>query len=299
MFCVPANREGRWQRGDSRCRIGGRRSLRHRGVRPGKLATLRGDGHRLVMGLPRGQVYLPGPAARLPLDRPHPKCEKLLLINEKQSSTAGSAALSIRERQRAVTRDAIRDAAIEVASETGFAAMTMDKVAERAGVSLSTVYRYFADRDDLLAAIIAWANGLTRISPLSSADDIAAFQEQFMADLDANRAFFRAMVVSRVGEPARWTGRQKRLDMWRGLLEEVTDHLDPEEARLAKAVIVYLTGALPWLTMADESGLDGAQAGRAAGWAIRTLIADLRARNEKAATQKHRTKAGTPKEQSS
>jgi hypothetical protein len=84
--------------------------------------------------------------------------------------------------------------------------------------------------------------------------------------------------------------------MWRGLLEEVTGHLDPEEARLGQAVIVYLTGGLPWLTMADESGLDGAQAGRAAGWAIRTLIADLRARNEKAAAQKHRTQAGTPKE---
>ena len=220
-------------------------------------------------------------------------CERLSLINKRQSSTAGPAALSIRERQRAVTRDAIRDAAIEVASETGFAAMTMDKVAERAGVSPSTVYRYFADRNDLLAAIIGWTYGQTRIPPLSSADDIAAFQEQFMADLDGMRALFRAIVVSRVGQETTWTGRQERLDMWRQLLQEVTDHLDPEEARLGKAVIVYLTGGLAWLTMADESGLDGAQAGRAAGWAIRTLIADLRARNEKAAAQKRRTTAGT------
>jgi len=220
-------------------------------------------------------------------------------MNKRQSFTTGSAALSIRERQRAVTRDAIRDAAIEVASETGFAAMTMDKVAERAGVSPSTVYRYFADRNDLLAAIIAWTYGQTRIPPLSSADDIAGFQEQFMADLDGMRALFRAIVVSRVGQETAWTGRQERLDMWRQLLDEVTDHLDPEEARLGKAVIVYLTGGLAWLTMADESGLDGAQAGRAAGWAIRTLIADLRARNEKAAAQKRCTTAGTGKERPS
>jgi AcrR family transcriptional regulator len=221
--------------------------------------------------------------ARLPLDSPHAKYERLSFINEKSSSTAGPAALSIRDRQRAVTRDAIRDAAIEVASETGFAAMTMEKVAERAGVSPSTVYRYFANRDDLLNAIITWTYGQTRILPLSSAEDIAAFQEQFMADLDGMRGLFRAIVVSRVGQQTTWTGRQQRLDMWRQLLGEVTGHLDPEEARLGKAVIVYLTGGLPWLTMADESGLDGAQAGRAAGWAIRTLIADLRARNEKAA----------------
>jgi AcrR family transcriptional regulator len=177
--------------------------------------------------------------------------------------------------------------------------MTMDKVAERAGVSPSTVYRYFADRDDLLGAIIAWTYGLTRIPPPSSADDIATFQEQFMADLDSRRALFRAIVVSRFGEETTWTGRRERLNIWRELLEEVTDHLDEEEALLAKAVIVYLTGGLPWVTMADESGLDGAQAGRAVGWAIRTLIADLRVRNERAAAQKHRSAARTRKERSS
>jgi len=174
--------------------------------------------------------------------------------------------------------------------------MTIDKVAEQAGVSASTVYRYFADRDALLNAIIVWTYGQTRIPPLSSADDIATFQEQFMADLDGMRALFRAIVVSRVGQGATWTGRKERLDMWRQLLEEVTDQLDEEEALLGQAVIVYLTGGLPWLTMADESGLDGAQAGRAVGWAIRTLIADLRTRNEKAADEKHRTRARTRKE---
>jgi AcrR family transcriptional regulator len=220
-------------------------------------------------------------------------------MNQRQSPKSGHAALSIRERQRAVTRDAIRDAAIEVASETGFAAMTTEKVAERAGVSPSTVYRYFADREDLLGAVIAWATAQTRIPPPSRADEIAEFQEQFMADLDTNRGLFRAMVVSRVGQETTWTGRQERLGFWRVLLEEVTDHLDPEEALLGKAVIVYLTGALAWLTMADESGLDGAQAGRAAGWAIRTLIADLRARNEKAAARGHRSTASTRKERSS
>lgn len=202
---------------------------------------------------------------------------------------------SIRERQRAVTRDAIRDAAIEVASETGFAAMTMEKVAERAGVSPSTVYRYFADRDDLLGAVMAWAYEETNIPRPSTADDIAGVQEQFMADLDARRELFRAIVVSRVGQEERWSGRQRRIDYWRGLLDEVTDHLDPEEALLAKAVITYLTGGLAWMTMADESGLDGVQAGKAAGWAIRTLIADLRTRNDKAALVR-RAAARTRKE---
>lgn len=206
--------------------------------------------------------------------------------------------MSIKDRQRAVTRDFIRDAAIEVASETGIAAMTMDRVAERAGVSPSTVYRYFADREDLLNAVMAWASEQTRSPRVSSVDDIARVQEEFMADLDTNRALFRAIVASRVGQESTWTGRQRRLDFWKDLLEEVTDHLDPEDALLGKAVIVYLTGGLAWLTMGDESGLDGAQAGRAAGWAIRTLIADLRARNDRAAAEKRRPAASTREERS-
>lgn len=203
--------------------------------------------------------------------------------------------MSIRERQRTATRDAIRDAAIEVASESGFAAMTIEKVAERAGVSPSTVYRYFSDRDDLLGAIMSWAYEETLFQRPTSADDIAGVQEQFMADLDSKREIFRSIVVSRVGQQERWTGRQERLAYWRELLDEVTDNLDPEEALRAKAVIVYLTGGLAWMTMADESGLDGAQAGLAAGWAIRTLIADLRARNDRAARTKQTT-AGKRKE---
>ena len=234
-----------------------------------------------------------------PLDRPSPIYARLSLITKRQSSNVGSAPVNIRERQRAVTRDFIRDAAIEVASETGFAALTMDKVAERAGVSASTVYRYFADRDDLLGAVMAWAYDQTRVPAVASADDIATVQEQFMADLDANRALFRALVVSRVGQETTWTGRQQRLDFWRDLLEEVTANLEPEEALLGKAAIVYLTGGLAWLTMADESGLDGARAGQAAGWAIRTLIADLRVRNDSAAGRKHRGPASARKEPSS
>lgn len=220
-------------------------------------------------------------------------------INQRISPTAGSAAVSIRERQRAVTSDAIRDAAVEVASETGFAAMTMDKVAERAGVSPSTVYRYFADRGALLAAVMAWINEQLHVPPPSNAEQIADVQEQVMADFDANRALNRAMVVARVGQERAWTGRQDRLNYWRTLLEEVTDHLDPEEALLAKAVIVYLTGGLPWLTMADKSGLDGTQAGRAAGWAIRTLIANLRARNEEAKREGGASRPPRKKERSS
>lgn len=206
-------------------------------------------------------------------------------MNERPSPTKGPSATTIRDRQREVTKDAIRDAAIDVASETGFNGMTMDKVAERAGVSASTVYRYFDDRSTLLTAIIASTYERSHVPMPSSADEIANVQELAMAGFDDFRDLFRAVVISRVGQETDWSGRQERLDLWRRLLDEVTDQLEPEEALFGRAIIVYLTGGLPWLTMADESGLDGAQAGRAAGWAIRTLVTELRKRNEEARHQ--------------
>jgi hypothetical protein len=47
-------------------------------------------------------------------------------------------------------------------------------------------------------------------------------------------------------------------------------------------VIVYLANALAWLSLRDESGLDGHQSGAAITWAIDTLVADLHQRNQRA-----------------
>jgi hypothetical protein len=45
-----------------------------------------------------------------------------------------------------------------------------------------------------------------------------------------------------------------------------------------------LANALAWLSLRDESGLDGQQSGAAITWAIDTLVADLHRRNRRAAS---------------
>ncbi|MFE4952081.1 helix-turn-helix domain-containing protein, partial [Leifsonia sp. NPDC056665] len=49
--------------------------------------------------------------------------------------------------------DALLDAAAEVVDEIGFDRLTTAMVAERAGASIGTVYRYFPDRIVLLQAL--------------------------------------------------------------------------------------------------------------------------------------------------
>src|SRR6266540_1380308 len=54
---------------------------------------------------------------------------------------------------RAERRDALLDAAVALATSGDVAAVSMETVAERAGVSRPLVYKHFANRNELLAAV--------------------------------------------------------------------------------------------------------------------------------------------------
>ena len=51
------------------------------------------------------------------------------------------------------TRDAILEAATQILERHGEGAFTTNRVAERAGVSIGTLYQYFADKQAILAAL--------------------------------------------------------------------------------------------------------------------------------------------------
>ncbi len=57
------------------------------------------------------------------------------------------------ERARA-TVDAILEAAARVLAASGYAAATTNRLAREAGVSIGTLYEYFADRDEVFDALI-------------------------------------------------------------------------------------------------------------------------------------------------
>ena len=56
---------------------------------------------------------------------------------------------------RADRRDALIDAATELVASGDFETLSVEGVAERAGVSRPLVYKHFANRDELLAAVYA------------------------------------------------------------------------------------------------------------------------------------------------
>lgn len=59
---------------------------------------------------------------------------------------------ALRDQRKLRTSTAISDAALELFAERGYSTVTMSEVAAAAGVGERTLYRYFADKDDLLFA---------------------------------------------------------------------------------------------------------------------------------------------------
>ncbi|MFD8819081.1 TetR/AcrR family transcriptional regulator, partial [Streptomyces sp. NPDC059627] len=60
--------------------------------------------------------------------------------------------MGLREKKAQKVRAAIYDAMIALAERDGYEAATLEQVAERAEVAVSTVYRYFENKDAILLA---------------------------------------------------------------------------------------------------------------------------------------------------
>lgn len=164
-----------------------------------------------------------------------------------------------RERCRKLT-----DAVIELVSESGPESLQMRDVAERSGVGLGTVYRYFASKDHLLAAAWAdWHQRLTgsvmagvakqsmRADGLGACERVLAFVLREVRGFQRNPNFARLAVyleASRdlfVGEVVVGIAEENRRVM-RALMAGV-----PEEVARPAAVAISATlgsGLVAWTT---------------------------------------------------
>jgi AcrR family transcriptional regulator len=186
---------------------------------------------------------------------------------------------SLRDEQAAVARERMLHAVAELLERDGFGELTMPQVAELSGVSLRTVYRYFPTREALLDAAGRWIGGeLLKQGYPTSLDDVADSFERACSEFDDHPGLVRAMALSQVGREARNSRRRQRLEAMRQVLEEEVGALSERELRQAEAVLAYLHNMLAYTTLREEQQLAGSEIGEALGWAIRTLVADLRRR---------------------
>ncbi|MGH8888770.1 MAG: TetR/AcrR family transcriptional regulator [Acidothermaceae bacterium] len=182
----------------------------------------------------------------------------------------------LRERQAQQVRATVLEAAISELENKGADDVSMADVANAAGISLRTLYRYYADRTSLLHAVAEHLYGSLGVPfDISGPDAISASFREAAARLSTRPQIARALVQSTAGRSIRSAVRGERVDAVRKAMKPLTDELDMQTAQWATAVITHLCGAASWVLIADESGLADADAQRAVSWAIDSLISGL------------------------
>jgi AcrR family transcriptional regulator len=138
---------------------------------------------------------------------------------------------SLRERLRESTSAAILDAAEAVGAADGLGGLTLQAVAQRAGIAVGTIYNYFDDRRELIEALFS-----RRREELFTAMDQTAkghAGERFEAQLDAfvrvvlkffdsRRAYLRLALEAADSEPALGKGGERR----RAAMTQLTAHAE-------------------------------------------------------------------------
>ncbi|AJY46847.1 TetR/AcrR family transcriptional regulator [Martelella endophytica] len=187
---------------------------------------------------------------------------------------AGQEQRHERINQKKRTRAELLTAARALADEG--VALTIPDVADRAGISRATAYRYFSTPDELLQEIALDAVALAIRIPDDPSLDAGARVEsvirQVLAMLEDNETTFRHFLAARVVEKGGRRGARR--------LEWLGEALAPLSREMPRRLYLRLLNALALLTgmetlvvMKDVCGLEADESEEVIIWTARALLA--------------------------
>jgi AcrR family transcriptional regulator len=180
----------------------------------------------------------------------------------------------LRAEQAAETRKRIVQAAVDLLNEGDAGDLSMAEVADRAGVSVRTVYRGFATKDDLLDGVIEWANEhIDQVAgpPPAVREDYETGTAGVFRALFEIEPLYRALFATAAGrESHRRTAPLRRAGIRRAYAEQMSA-LDEAAARRLGALLHLVASSHAALFMKDYWDLSPDDEGRAVQWAIKVL----------------------------
>jgi AcrR family transcriptional regulator len=193
--------------------------------------------------------------------------------------------VSLADRKRRVTRDAVVDAVIETIGELGLDFSVQD-AADRAGVTHRTIYRYFPSRQALVDAVAEryeeWLTEQGATDPGTLEEGLVHIEKLFRL-FDGNPDVVRAHAMRVIAGGERPPPSRQRTERWWHTFEASLPHLPREEVEPLFAICRTLAGSVGWYLLTSQFGLSGEQAGRGVRRVIEVMIADLRRQEEAAA----------------
>ena len=185
------------------------------------------------------------------------------------TGAAGSTGSRTRRRTRAngeQSRERILDAATEVATERGYDGTTISLVSKKSGLPPTSIYWHFADKDDLIAAVIErsfgrWLAALELPGGAMARERVTELGTQVAkALLDAPDFIRLGLMLALEHRPVEPRARQMFLQVrdaafhrFETLVRDVAPELDEESVRL---LTTYAIAGADGLFIAKEVGGD-------------------------------------------
>ena len=177
----------------------------------------------------------------------------------------------LRQEQREATRARIVAAVSDLVAHDHPAAISVPAVADRAGVAVATVYRYFPNKEELLDAA-AVAPTTTAGQMPTSFDELGPALASAWGELAEQLPLVRGQFASPVGRDLhhrRWEA--KHAAMADGLRRQGVDPDSPAGRRLLGAADV-LTSSTALLELHDKAGVAPDEAAEWCTWAVAQLV---------------------------
>ena len=182
---------------------------------------------------------------------------------------------TLADRRTEVTRSAIVDAVVVALEEEHPAALRMDDIARRAGVTVRTVYRYFPTKQALLDEVaeiqrrrVEAMSGSARALYDDQSTWLPALWRTFADDITSVRAQHRAAIGSKL--------RATRLEeSRRGVrVTFAREHPHLSDADLDRLVdgVIAVTSSSMFLELHDRMGWDVDEAAQMSLWMVDALI---------------------------
>lgn len=201
-------------------------------------------------------------------------------------STSRKYESPLRRARTEQTAGLIVDAAAQEIASNGMVELSMQKIAERAGISVRTLYRHFATREELLLAIGEQLESeLTGQHPAeirTTREFIDAMPELFQFFED-NAEAVEALHATQVGRQIRGVSRARRTEAVREQAMGLLEGLPEDEARLAFAMVRSMFGSATWLALRRELALEPEEAKRAVHWMAEMFVREIKRRKRQLA----------------
>lgn len=155
--------------------------------------------------------------------------------------------VSLSEKRNELTRKLIMDAAYALLREASVTELTVRAVAQQAGMSERTVFRYFSSRDALLDTVAAQLlSEMALPGPPASLDALLAAPAGLYGAFEERADLTRAVLHTDLVDRVRALQASSRWKAVAALLEEAAPGSSGEERRIAVANICFHLTASSW-----------------------------------------------------